>query len=116
MVEDHYGNEETKEADSIISVLQEAGKPSNELEVQNKDLKETSKDTENNPARLPPTKRKKLSNFEKGISLICSTLNETSKREMERYDSFLHFFYIYIQIRVVYKTKKGEACIAEIRR
>ena len=93
MVEEHHGNKETNEADPIISVWQEqAGKSSNELEVRNKDLKETSKDTKNNPTRLPPTKRKQLSNFEKGVSLICSTLNETSKREIERYDSLPHFF------------------------
>lgn len=108
MVEEHISNEETNEADSVTGVPQEdAGKPTDEIEVQNKeDSKKPSdgKDPKNNTTRLPPTKRKKLSNFEKGVSLICSTLNETSKRDMERYESLLHF-YINIQIRTVYKKK-----------
>ena len=49
-------------------------------------VKTTKSNMPDNQTRQPPTKKKKLSNFEKGISLICSTLNETSKREMDRYD------------------------------
>jgi hypothetical protein len=71
MVEDHNGNEETKEADPTSGVPEEgAEKPSNEVEVQNKGSKRTSdeNDPKNDPARLPTTKRNKLSNFEKGVS------------------------------------------------
>ena len=67
MVEEHNGNEETKEADPTTSVPQEgAEKPSNEIKVQNKEGSKKTRDEndlKNNPARLPPTKRKKLSNF-----------------------------------------------------
>ena len=47
------------------------------------------KHPKNNPTRQPPAKQKKLSNFEKGISLICSALKKKKKREMQRYDSLL---------------------------
>ena len=32
----------------------------------------------------PMPKKKKISNFEKGIALMCKSLNETSQNEMER--------------------------------
>ena len=84
MFEEHNSDEETKKADSITSVPQdEAGKPSNEMEMPSKeDSKKQSdwKGQKNHPTRPPPTKRKKLSNFEKGVSVICTTLNEASKR------------------------------------
>ena len=36
--------------------------------------------------KQPVAKRKKMSNFEKGIALMCNTLNETSERELEKLD------------------------------
>ena len=69
MVEEHNGSKETKETDPTTSVPQEgAEKPSNKIEVQNKEGSKKTRgenDPKNNPARLPPTKRKKLSNFKK---------------------------------------------------
>ena len=49
--------------------------PSNSRETE----KTTKSNMPDNQTRQPPTKKKRLSNSEKGISLICSTLNEMSK-------------------------------------
>lgn len=36
-----------------------------------------------NAPKLPLRKKKKMSNFEKGISMLCTHFNEESEREME---------------------------------
>jgi hypothetical protein len=46
-------------------------------------------DTSIETCKQPMAKRKKMSHFEKGIALMCKTLNETSEKEMERLDSYI---------------------------
>jgi hypothetical protein len=66
--------ENEKDVDKAAPSCPDTEKPSTSESTQ----VESSRDLHSMP------KRKKMSNFEKGIELMCKTLNESSEKEMER--------------------------------
>lgn len=75
IVEPHDDNNKADDTIPNFDDQEDSGEPSN-----------PERSTPAESTKLPMPRKKKLSNFEKGISLMCTTLNETSKREMERYE------------------------------
>lgn len=57
--------------------------------------------TQNAP-KLPSKKKKKISNFEKGISMLCSHFNEASEKEMEWLVSNEFLWLILVIVQLVY--------------
>ena len=56
-----------------------------EHDTANKIKKDIAQAIQDKSKKQTSPKKKKMSNFEKGISLMCKTLNETSEKEFERY-------------------------------